>query len=160
MPSFDVVSEVNMQEVKNAVNQAVREVDTRFDFKGTDATFVLEDAAVTMRAPNKFQLDQMYDILNAKLAGRKVNVKCLDREPLQENVSDARQVVKVRQGIETELAHRLVKLVKQTKVKAQVAIQGDQLRVSGKKRDVLQEVIGMLKEAKVDLPLQFTNFRD
>ena len=160
MPSFDVVSEVNMQEVKNAVNQASREVDTRFDFKGTNAKFELDDAGVTMRAPDKFQLGQMFDILNSKLASRKVNVGCLEREPPQENVSDAWQVVKVRQGIETDLARRLVKMVKQTKLKVQVAIQGQQLRVSGKKRDILQEVIGLLKEAKVDLPLQFTNFRD
>ena len=160
MPSFDVVSEVNMQEVKNAVNQATREVGTRFDFKGTNATFELDDAAVTMRAPDKFQLDQMFDILNQKLASRKVNVKCLEREAPQENVADAWQVVKVRRGIEIDLARQLVKMVKQTKLKVQVAIQGQQLRVSGKKRDLLQEVIGLLKEAKVDLPLQFTNFRD
>ena len=160
MPSFDVVSEVNMQEVKNAVNQATREVGTRFDFKGTNATFELDEAAVTMRAQDRFQLDQMFDILNAKLASRKVNVKCLEREPPQQNVSDAWQVVKVRQGIEIDLARQLVKTIKQTKLKVQVAIQGQQLRVSGKKRDILQEVIGLLKEAKVDLPLQFTNFRD
>ncbi len=160
MPTFDVVSEVNMQEVKNAVNQASREVDTRFDFKGKNARFELDDAAITMRAPDKFQLGQMYDILTAKLAARKVNVKCLEREPPQQNVSDAWQVVKVRQGIETELARELVKKVKQTKMKVQVAVQGQQLRVSGKKRDVLQEVITLLKEEKVDLPLQFTNFRE
>ena len=160
MPSFDVVSEVNMQEVANAVNQATREVETRFDFKGTNAKFELEDANVTMHAPDKFQLGQMYDILTAKLAGRKVNVGCLDREPPQENVSDAWQVVKVRQGIEVDLARELVKMVKQTKLKVQVAVQGQQLRVSGKKRDVLQDVIALLKDAKVDLPLQFTNYRD
>ena len=160
MPTFDVVSEVNMQEVKNAVNQASREVDTRFDFKGKNARFELDEAAITMRAPDKFQLGQMYDILTAKLAARKVNVRCLEREPPQQNVSDAWQVVKVRQGIETELARALVKRVKQTKLKVQVAVQGQQLRVSGKKRDVLQEVIVLLKEEKVDLPLQFTNFRE
>ncbi len=160
MPSFDVVSEVNMQEVANAVNQATREVETRFDFKGTNATFNLDDASVTMHAPDKFQLGQMYDILTAKLAGRKVNVGCLEREPPQENVSDARQVVKVRQGIEMDLARELVKMVKQAKLKAQVAVQGQQLRVSGKKRDVLQDVIALLKAAKVDLPLQFRNYRD
>ena len=160
MPSFAVVSEVNMQEVQNAVNQATREVDTRFDFKGKNAKFELEESTITMRAPDKFQLGQMYDILTAKLAQRKINVKCLEREPPQENVSDARQVVKVRQGIEIELARKLVKTVKQTKLKVQVAIQGDQLRVSGKKRDLLQDVIALLKDEKVDLPLQFTNFRD
>ncbi len=161
MPSFDVVSEVDMQEVRNAVNQATREVDTRFDFKGKNARFEFDDdAAVTLRAPDRFQLGQMYDILTAKLAGRRVNVKCLEREPPQENVSDAWQIVKVRRGIETDLARDLVKRVKQTKLKVQVAVQGQQLRVSGKKRDLLQEVIGVLKAAKIDLPLQFTNFRD
>ena len=160
MPSFDVVSEVNMQEVNNAVHQAIREVKTRFDFKGTNAKFEFDDTNVTMRAPDKFQLGQMYDILTAKLAARKVNVQCLDRESPQQNVSDAWQVVKVRQGIEIELARELVRMVKQTKLKVQVAIQGPQLRVSGKKRDVLQEVIVLLKEAKVGLPLQFINYRD
>ena len=160
MPSFDVVSEVNMQEVSNAVNQAAREVETRFDFKGSNAKFERDNATVTMRAPDKFQLGQMYDILTAKLAARKVNVKCLDREAPQENVADAWQVVNVRQGIETDLARHLVKTVKRTKLKVQVAIQGDKLRVTGKKRDILQEVIALLKEEKVDLPLQFTNFRE
>ena len=160
MPSFDVVSEVNGHEVTNAVTQAQREVATRFDFKGTSARFELEAAVVTMRAPNEFQLDQMYDILTARLAGRKVNVGCLEREPIQKNVADAWQIVKVRQGIETELARRLVKTVKQAKLRVQVAIQGEKLRVSGKKRDDLQEVIALLKEAKIDLPLQFNNFRD
>jgi uncharacterized protein YajQ (UPF0234 family) len=161
MPSFDVVSEVDMQEVRNAVNQATREVDTRFDFKGKNARFEFDkNAAVTLRAPDRFQLGQMYDILTAKLAGRRVNVKCLEREPPQQNVSDAWQIVKVRRGIETDLARDLVKRVKQTKLKVQVAVQGQQLRVSGKKRDLLQEVIGVLKAAKIDLPLQFTNFRD
>ncbi len=160
MPSFDVVSEVNMQEVMNAVNQATREVGTRFDFKGKTVKFELEGAAITMKAPDKFQLGQMYDILTAKMAARNVNVKCLEREEPQENVADARQVVKVRQGIESDLARRLVKTVKDSKVKVQVAVQGDQLRVTGKKRDILQEVISLLKEEKVDMPLQFTNFRD
>lgn len=160
MPSFDVVSEVDLQEVRNAVDQATRELRNRFDFKGTNAAFELEDASVTLRAPDTFQLQQMYDILTTSLVRRKVDTKCLEREPPQENVAEARQVVKVRQGIETELARELVKKVKQTKLKVQVAIQGNQLRVSGKKRDILQEVIALLKEADVDLPLQFTNYRD
>ena len=160
MPSFDVVSEVNMQEVGNAVNQATREVETRFDFKGSNAKFERDDAAITLRAPDKFQLGQMYDILTAKLAARKVNVKCLDREAPQENVADAWQVVNVRQGIETDLARRLVKTVKRTKLKVQVAIQGDKLRVTGKKRDDLQNVISMLRDANLDVPLQYVNFRD
>ena len=160
MPSYDVVSQVDLQEVGIALNQATREIDTRFDFKGKNAMFELLDSTITMRAPDKFQLGQMYDILTAKLAARKVNVLCLKRDDPQENVSDAWQVVHVRQGIETELARRLVKVVKQAKLKVQVAIQGDQLRVSGKKRDVLQEAITLLKEEKVDLPLQFINYRD
>ena len=160
MPSFDVVSEVNMDEVVNAVDQSNREVDTRFDFKGKNAKFLLEESQITMRAPDEFQLNQMYDILTSKLAGRKVNIRSLARDPVQTNVSDAWQIVNVRQGIEADLARRLVKMVKQTKLKAQVAIQGNQLRVSGKKRDVLQEVIALLKETDVELPLQYTNFRD
>ena len=160
MPSFDVVSEVNMNEVTNAVNQANREVDTRFDFKGANAKFDLEENQVTMRAPDEFQLNQMYDILTSKLASRKVNVGCLEREAVQTNVSDAWQTVQVRQGIETELARRLVKMVKKEKLKVQVAIQGNKLRVTGKKRDDLQQVITLLKEANVELPLQYVNFRD
>ena len=160
VPSFDVVSQVNNNEVRNAVNQAAREVDTRFDFKGTNARFECEDGQVTMHAPNEFQLDQMYDILVVRLTRRKVNVGCLERETPQQNVSNAWQVIRIRQGIDTELARRIVKMVKQTKRKVQVAIQGDQLRVSVKKRDELQEVITLLKEADISLPLQFINFRD
>ena len=159
MPSFDVVSEVNLDEVHNGVNQATREINTRFDFKGKIVSFELEDGQITMRAPDEFQLSQMYDILASKLASRKVNVRCLQREPVQVNVSDARQIVTVRQGIETDLARQLVKTVKQTKMKVQVAIQGDRLRVTGKKRDDLQQVIALLKETEVDLPLQYINFR-
>ena len=102
MPSFDVVSEVNLDEVRNGVNQATREVSTRFDFKGKNASFEFEDSQITMRAPDEFQLNQMYDILTSKLASRKVNVRCLQRDPVQVNVGDAWQVVKVRQGIETD----------------------------------------------------------
>ena len=149
-----------MQEVLNAVNQATREVGTRFDFKGKNVKFELDGSAITMTAPDKFQLSQMYDILTAKMVSRKVNVKCLDREDARESVADARQVVKVRQGIESDLARRLMKSVKDAKVKVQVSVQGDQLRVTGKKRDILQEVISLLKAEKVDMPLQFTNFRD
>ena len=160
MPSFDVVSQVDLNEVSNAVNQATRELDNRFDFKGTNAKFELDDGAVTVRAPNEFQVNQMYDILTARLASRKINVGCLEREATQQNVSDAWQIVRVRQGIDTDLAKQLVKLVKQAKMKVQVAIQGDQLRVSGNKKDALQKVIELIKEQDVSLPLQFVNFRD
>ena len=160
MPSFDVVSEVELDEVHNSVNLAMQEIKTRFDFKGKTASFELENDEITMRAPDEFQLNQMYDILVSKLVSRKVNVKCLQRDPVQINVNDARQIVKVRQGIETPLAKKLVKTVKQEKIKVQVAIQGDRLRVTGKKRDDLQQVISLLKETKVDLPLQYINFRN
>jgi hypothetical protein len=160
MPSFDVVSRVNQQEVRNAVDQANRELGTRFDFKGTNARFDLEDDQITMRAPNEFQLRQMYDVLTKRLVGRQVDIRCLKLGGPQINVSGARQLIMVRQGVESEIAREIVKLIKTLKLKVQVAIQGNQLRVSGKKRDDLQQVIGMLKEAKFDLPLQFENYRD
>ena len=149
-----------MGEVANAINQANREVDTRFDFKGKDAKFELDGDQITMRAPNEFQLNQMYDILAGKLAGRKVNIGSLKRDPVQVNVSDAWQIVWVRQGIDTNVSRQLVKIIKETKIKVQVAIQGDKLRVTGKKRDALQEIIVVLKEVNIDLPLQYTNYRD
>ncbi len=160
MPSFDVVSQVDLNEVSNAVNQATRELDNRFDFKGTNAKFELTDSSVTLRAPNEFQINQMYDILTARFASRKINVGCLEREATQQNVSDAWQIVQVKQGIDTDLARQLVKLIKQAKMKIQVAIQGDQLRVSGNKKDSLQKAIELIKEQNVRLPLQFINFRD
>ena len=160
MPSFDVVSVVDLDEVRNAVNQATREIGTRFDFKGKNASFEFEDDQITMRAPDEFQVNQMHDVLTNKLAGRKVNVRCLEREPMQVNVGDAWQIVKVRQGIEADLARHLVKTVKRVKMKVQVAIQGSKLRVTGKKRDDLQQVISLLKDTKVDRPLQYINFRD
>ena len=160
MPSFDVVSQVDKQEVKNAVDQANRELATRFDFKGTNAKFDVEDDQITMRAPNEFQLRQMYDVLTKRLVGRQVDIRCLKLDDPQINVSEARQLITVRQGVESEMAREIVKLIKAPKLKVQVAIQGSKLRVSGKKRDELQQVIGMLKEAKLDLPLQFENYRD
>ena len=160
MPSFDVVSQVDLNEVSNAVNQATRELDNRFDFKGTNAKFELTDSSVTLRAPNEFQINQMYDILTARFASRKINVGCLEREATQQNVSAAWQIVQVKQGIDTDLARQLVKLIKQAKMKVQVAIQGDQLRVSGNKKDSLQKAIELIKEQDVRLPLQFINFRD
>ncbi len=160
MPSFDIVSEVNTQEVTNAVDQSNREVGTRFDFKGSNAKFELEDNQVTMRAPNEFQLKQMFDILKERLARRKVDVRCLQVDPPQINVSEAWQMVTVRQGIEADLARKIVKITKGGKLKVQAAIQGDKVRVTGKKRDELQQVIGMLKDSDIDMPLQYTNYRD
>lgn len=160
MPSFDIVSEVDSPEVTNAVDQAKRELTQRFDFKGVKASFDLEGEKITLRAPSDFQLKQMFDILTGRLAARKVDVRCLKVDPPQVNVAEAWQVVTVRSGLETDLCKEIVKLIKKQKLKVQAAIQGDQVRVSGKKRDDLQDVIALLKEQKLDMPLQFVNFRD
>ncbi len=160
MPSFDIVSKVDTQEVKNAVNQANQEVGRRFDFKGANAKFEFDNNQVTMRAPNEFQLKQMFDILTGRLASRKVDIRCLHVDPPQVNVGEAWQPVTVRQGINADLAKKIVKMIKDEKFKVQVAIQGEQVRVSGKKRDDLQQVIRILKDAKLDMPLQFDNYRD
>jgi uncharacterized protein YajQ (UPF0234 family) len=149
-----------MNEVRNSVDQANRELLTRFDFKGVKAGFELEKNQVTMRAPNEFQLGQMFDILTARLSSRKVDIRALQIDKPQINVSEAWQVVTVRQGIETELAKKIVKVIKTEKLKVQAAIQGDKVRVTGKKRDDLQSVIALLKEQNLELPLQFENYRD
>ncbi|MEX2496625.1 MAG: YajQ family cyclic di-GMP-binding protein, partial [Woeseia sp.] len=158
MPSFDVVSEYDPHEASNAVDQANREVDTRFDFKGTGSKFLLEGGVITMTSQTEFQLQQMLDILRQKLAKRGVDIACLKEEAVEVSGSEARQKVVMRQGIDSELARDLVKKVKASKLKVQTAIQGEKLRVSGKKRDDLQAVISLLKEADVDLPLQYENF--
>jgi uncharacterized protein YajQ (UPF0234 family) len=160
MPSFDVVSEVNHHELSNAVNQANREVSTRFDFKGTGSNFELNDSQITMNTESEFQLQQMYDMLCNKLVKRGVDIVCLELADPVVQLKTATQVITVREGIETADARKMVKLIKDRKLKVQAAIQGDQLRVSGKKRDDLQTVIALLKESSFDLPLQFKNFRD
>lgn len=160
MPSFDVVSEVDKHELANAVDQANRELATRFDFKGTDANFELEGYVVTQVAPSAFQLKQMIDILRGRLSARGIDVRCMDvAEPL-ENLGGARQKITIRQGIEQAVAKKLIAAVKQAKIKVETQINGDKLRVSGKKRDDLQEVIALLRKTDVELPLQFQNFRD
>lgn len=160
MPSFDVVSEVDMHEVSNAVDQANREVGTRFDFKGTDARFELKDSVVTMHAQVEFQLEQMLDMLRIKLARRGVDVACMKLEDVEVAGQRARQNVILRQGIDQALAKKIVKLIKDSKLKAQAAIQGEKIRVTGKKRDDLQAIIALLKDAKLEMPLQYENFRD
>jgi len=160
MPSFDVVSEVDLQEVRNAVVQANREVGTRFDFKGVDASFELTGADILLRANEVFQLKQMMDILRQKLVKRQVDVGSMDEKKPENNLNAARQQVSMKQGIETTLAKSLVKEIKQAKIKVQAQIQGEQVRVTGKKRDDLQQVIALLKGKDYGLPLQFTNFRD
>ena len=160
MPSFDVVSDFNYHEVTNAVDQSNREITTRFDFKGTNSQFLLDDNSVNLTSESEFQLQQMLDILKQKLAKRGVNVGCLKAEDPDMSINEARQKIILRKGIDSDLARKLVKHIKNSKLKVQVAIQGDQLRVSGKKRDNLQTAIQLLKDLDVDLPLQYENFRD
>lgn len=160
MPSFDVVSDFDAHEAANAVDQANREVTTRFDFKGTGSKFELDNQVITLTSQSEFQLQQMMDILRQKLAKRGVDIGCLDEQEPEITGSAARQNVILRRGIDSDLARRLVKTVKNSKIKVQAAIQGDKLRISGKKRDDLQATIRLLKETDVDLPLQYENFRD
>ncbi len=160
MPSFDVVSDFNAHEASNGVDQANREVNTRFDFKGTGSKFELDQQMITLTTQSDFQLKQMLDILRQKLSKRGIDIDCLEEQEAQFNGSEARQNVLMRKGIESDLARKLVKKIKTSKLKVQTAIQGDKLRVSGKKRDDLQAVIALLKDADVNLPLQYENFRD
>jgi hypothetical protein len=160
MPSFDLVSEVNHHELSNAVDQANREVTTRFDFKGTDSKFELNENQITMHTESEFQLRQMYDMLCNKLVKRGVDIACLEMNDPVVQLKTATQVITVREGIDTAVSKKMVKLIKDRKMKVQAAIQGDQLRVSGKKRDDLQAVMALLREGDFGLPLQFKNFRD
>lgn len=160
MPSFDVVSEVNHHELSNAVDQANREVTTRFDFKGSDSSFERAGNEITLNTQSEFQLQQMYDILCNKLVKRGVDIAALELGKPDIQLKTATQVVTVREGIDTAEAKKMIKLIKDRKMKVQAAIQGDQLRVTGKKRDDLQEVIALLKDNSFAMPLQFKNFRD
>jgi cyclic-di-GMP-binding protein len=160
MPSFDIVSELDAHEVANAIDQASREVNTRFDFKGTDAKFELNELVVTMTAPSDFQLKQMLDILKLKLTKRGVDIACMKVDDPVFSGQIAKQIVTLRQGIETELGKKIQRLIKDSKLKVQAAIQEKQVRVTGKSRDDLQQVIAMIRSSKLDLPMQFTNFRD
>jgi hypothetical protein len=160
MPSFDVVSDFDQHEASNAVDQANREVQTRFDFKGTGSKFVLEEQVITLTTESDFQLKQMMDILQQKLAKRGVDIACMEEQEPEFSGSEARQKVVLRRGIDADRARKLVKTIKAAKLKVQAAIQGDKLRVSGKKRDDLQSVISLLKDTDTGLPLQFENFRD
>ncbi|MEO1204431.1 MAG: YajQ family cyclic di-GMP-binding protein [Pseudomonadota bacterium] len=160
MPSFDVVSEVDMHEAANAVDQSNREVSTRFDFKGTGASYELDGSEIRLLAEVEFQLQQMLDILRGKLAKRGVDIACLDAGEPEVAHQKARQTVLIRQGLDAPTARRIVKLVKDAKLKVQTSIQGEKVRISGKKRDDLQRVIALLREASIELPLQYENFRD
>ena len=161
MPSFDVVSEINQPELSNAINQANKELTTRFDFKGTDARVEQADQQLTVYAANDFQVKQAVDVLCNKLSKRGVDLACLDYQDIEEvGGGSARQVIKLQQGINSDLGRKLVKQIKDKKLKVQAAIQGEQLRITGKKRDDLQTVIAFLKETDAGIPLQFNNFRD
>ena len=160
MPSFDIVSEFNSHEAVNAIDQANREVGTRFDFKGTDAKYELNDSVVTLVAKADFQLKQMMDILKLKLAKRGIDVACMKIDEPIITGTWAKQIVTLRQGIETELGKKIQRLIKDSKLKVQAAIQEKQVRVTGKSRDDLQQAIALVRAAKLELPMQFQNFRD
>jgi len=160
MPSFDIVSNIDQHELTNAVDQANREVSTRFDFKDTNAHVDLNKNDITLIAPTDFQLKQIDEILRNKLSKRQIDMRSLNYKEITSNLNEAKQIVEVKQGIDTENAKKIVKMIKEGQLKVQAAIQGEQIRVTGKKRDDLQQVIAMLREAKVALPLQFINFRD
>lgn len=160
MPSFDTVSEVDLQEVTNAVDQTNREVGNRYDFKGSSAKAIQADDQITLQADSEFQLDQVRDILHLKLAKRGIDLGSLEQGKLETTVNQARQTLRVQQGIPQDIAKKMVKLVKDSKLKVQASVQGDKVRVSGKNRDDLQKVIALLKGAAIELPLQYINFRD
>ena len=162
MPTFDIVSEVDKAEVKNAVDQTNKEVGTRFDFKGTDARIEQAELVLTVFSENEFQLDQVQDILNTKLAKRGVDIKCLEISDKIEKVSGnkVKRACTIKVGIEIELAKKIVRLIKDSKMKVQASIQGDTVRISGKNRDDLQDAIAFTKKSITDFPLQYQNFRD
>ena len=160
MPSFDVVSDFDAHEASNAIDQANREVGTRFDFKGTGSKFVLDGQLITLTSQSDFQLQQMLDIMRQKLAKRGIDLACLEEREPEMTGREVHQTVLLQKGIETDLARKLVKMIKSSKLKVQAAIQGDKLRISGKKRDELQAAIAFFKESDIDLPLQYENFRD
>ncbi|ODT64639.1 MAG: YajQ family cyclic di-GMP-binding protein [Nitrosomonadales bacterium SCN 54-20] len=161
MPSFDIVSEVDKQEVRNAVDQVNKEVGTRFDFKGSDARVEQADYTLTVFADDEFKLDQVFDILTTRLAKRNVDVRSLDKSQVEKiSGNKVKQIVTVKTGVESELAKKIIRLIKDSKLKVQGSIQGDTVRVSGAKRDTLQEAIQLIKKSVTDFPLQFQNFRD
>lgn len=160
MPSFDIVSEVDQHEINNALDQANREIGARFDFKGSDAKIEYVESTLKLEAQSEFQIDQMRDILEKKLAKRGIDLAALKADKVEESGTRARQKIEVRQGIDQDTGRKIVKLIKESKLKVQASIQGDQLRITGKKRDDLQEAIALLRGSEVGLPTQYQNFRD
>jgi uncharacterized protein YajQ (UPF0234 family) len=160
MPSFDIVSELKQNEVINAVDQASRELDNRFDFKGSNAKFELTGKVINISASAEFQLQQLLDILKLRLAKRGIDVQCLKVDDPIVNLATAKQVITLREGIDSEVGKKVQRLIKDSKIKVQAALQDKQVRVTGKSRDDLQAVMALLRGADVDMPLQYTNFRD
>lgn len=160
MPSFDVVSEVDSHELKNAVDQANREIANRFDFKGSDSKIELNGTEMKVSSDSKFRVEQVVSVLHQRLAKRGIDINCLDAGDVDEALKNAKQEIKIREGLDKELAKKVVKSIKDSKFKVQAAIQGEQVRVTGKKRDDLQNVMTLLKDAGIGVPLQFNNFRD
>jgi cyclic-di-GMP-binding protein len=160
MPSFDITSKVDMHEVTNAIDQCNREVETRFDFKGSNAKFELAEKKINLTAQNTFQLKQMAAILENKMAKRKVDMRSFKFNDPEESLHEAKRTIDIRQGIEQDTAKKIVKIIKESKLKVQGSIQGEQVRVTGKNRDDLQGAIAMLREQKIEIPLQYENFRD
>lgn len=161
MPSFDIVSEVDQVEVRNAIDQANKEITNRFDFKGSDARVEQSETTLTAFADDDFKLSQVRDVLTGKLAKRGVDVRCLELKDIEKiSGNKVKQVIVVRTGVETELAKKLVRIIKDSKLKVTASIQGDVVRVSGAKRDTLQEAIALVKKSITDFPLQYKNFRD
>ncbi len=160
MPSFDIVSEIDLPEVRNAVENAQRELTTRFDFRGADATIGWDDKEASLKADSDFQLQQMRDILRTKLVKRGVDVETMTADDPVHSGKTFSQKIRFKEGVDADMARKLVKMIKDSKAKVQVAIQGEQVRVTGKKRDDLQEVIALVRAANLGQPFQFTNFRD
>ena len=161
MPSFDIVSEVDLHELSNSVDQANRELTTRYDFRGVEASFEQsDDTRIIMTTDADFQLIQMLEILKTKMVKRGIDVRCLEVKDHYGSGKQVKQEVSVRQGLDKEQAKKITKMIKDARLKVQPAIQGEQVRVTGKKRDDLQQVIAMLREADTDMPLQYNNFRD
>jgi len=160
MPSFDIVSEIDMHEVTNAVDQTKRDLGNRWDFKNVDADVELDDKGITISAPQEFQLEQLLDMLRMAFAKRSIDGRALSENGDSKAGKLVKQHLELKQGLETDMAKKIVKLIKDKKMKVQSSIQGDKVRVTGKKRDDLQEAMAMLREAELDVPLQFNNFRD
>lgn len=160
MPTFDVVSQVDKHELTNAIDQAKRDLENRYDLRGTNAGFELDGYVVTQTAPSEYHLEQLLEILHRRLAGRGIDLRCVDPADPEINLAGARQKVTIKQGIEQAQAKKIIAKLKEAKIKVDAQINGDKLRVNGKKRDDLQVAIALLRKAELELPLQFENFRD